>query len=196
MNSIIKFFLILGLVYMTQCKKQNSIPLEALAQNPNLPNEVVFTEVAKQVFGKQFKEIRISEENKNYEVLIEYGGKTALTFASRGSYEKELKLFTAYFAWKYFRLTEPRNLQNLTLSLVKPYYVYHEEIQKEVIEEVEVLRVKILKANIQKLPSYDKFDLKLDLKEIEPKQEFLNSLESITQIWKVELDEFKRIELK
>ncbi|MCX8000108.1 MAG: hypothetical protein N3A69_14335, partial [Leptospiraceae bacterium] len=129
-------------------------------------------------------------------VLIEYGGKTALTFASKGRYEQELKLFTAYFAWKYFRATETRNLHTLTLSLIKPYHVFHENVQREVIEEVEVLRVSISREDMQKLPNYSKFDLNLDINKIEPKEEFLNSLESITKIWKVELDEFKRVELK
>lgn len=190
-----QLIIVLCVIFMT-CKKKPHVELEEISKNLNLPNEVAFIEIAKKIFGKQFKEVQVKQEKDGFHVLIEYGGKTALTFASKGRYEQELKLFTAYFAWKYFRITESRNLKSLTLSLIKPYYVFHENIQQEVIEEVEVLRVKILREDIQKLPNYSKFDLNLDINKIEPKEEFLSTLEGITKIWKVELDEFKRVELK
>lgn len=191
-----KWILILSSLIYLGCKKKIYPSLEEIALNSNLSNEVAILQIVKKVLGSQFKEFHIEKEDKGFKVLVEFGGKTALTFASKGGYEKELKLFTAYYAWKIFRYASHRNLNVLTLSLVKPYYVYHPELEKEIIQEVEVFRVKIQKEDIQSVPFYQEMNLEIDSKNFHAQEGLLNSLEFITKIWKVELDEFKRVELK
>lgn len=188
--------LLLLFLSLNACKKGKRYQPEQLASNPNIPSEVAFIEVAKQIFGNEFKEGKIEKEKEGYHVSIEFGGKTALTFLTEGKYEKELKLVTALYAVKYFRYMEQRNLESLTLSLVKPYYIHHEEINQEVIQDFEVFRVRLEKNDMEKVQGWKEIPLEFSKEKAEVKEEVLKVLENINLLWKIELDEFKRVELK
>jgi hypothetical protein len=190
--------LILGtllLFSLSDCKKSKQVNLEKLVENSEIPTEIVLVEAAKQIFGNEYKEAKL-EEDSGYHVTIEFGGKTALTFLNEGKYEKELKLITALYAWKYFRYLEKRNLRVLVLSLVKPYYIHHEEINQEVIQDFEVFRIKISLSDLEKVPLWREESLDFKKADAETKERVSRILESITEVWTVELDEFKRVELK
>lgn len=190
--------LILGtllLFSLVDCKKSKKVNLEKLVENSEIPTEIVLVEAAKQIFGNEYKEAKL-EEDSGYNVTIEFGGKTALTFLNEGKYEKELKLITALYAWKYFRYLEKRNLRVLVLSLVKPYYIHHEEINQEVIQDFEVFRIKISLSDLEKVPLWREESLDFKKADAETKERVSRILESITEVWTVELDEFKRVELK
>jgi hypothetical protein len=178
------------------CKKLSKQKPEEIVLKSSVPPEIAFVEVAKHVFGSEFKEARVEQQKDTFHVFIEFGGKNALTFLSQGRYEKELKLITALYALRYFRYVESLNLNSLTLSLVKPYYIHHQEINKEIIEDFEVFRARLEKQDLDKVSGWKDIPLEFSKESTEVKEKALKVLENITLVWKVELDEFKRVELK
>ncbi|MCB1176343.1 MAG: hypothetical protein KDK36_02080 [Leptospiraceae bacterium] len=187
MRKLIQFLLLL--LVLQGCKKESPKKLQDIVNNPKIPDEVIFIEVAKKIFKNQFKELKFESKDNKKVVYIDYGGNSALTFRQSTDYVKEHMKITAKYALKYFQILKNRKLETLVLSIVKPLYVKEEEINKEVIEEFEIFRVRIEFEELEKIPEWEKIDTE------DPNFEDVY-MEKIIQKWKVELNEFKRIELK
>lgn len=190
-----KFFSILLILYIafSACKKKPGT--EGIQDNPESPDEVQILKVSKTIFGDEFREAKIEKLPEGNHVFIEYGGKSALSFRNPDTYEMETRVITAYYCWKFIRSTESRKIRSLTVSLVKPFYVRDETVKKELLEEFEVFRVKVEPERIQKLEDY-KMEILLPTNLQDGSDPKLLFLRKLIETWSVELNEFKRIELK
>lgn len=191
-----KIFTAIILVYIafSTCKKKTAF--QEVADHPETPDEVQILQVAKSILGDEFREAKIEKLPDGNQVFLEYGGKSGLSFRNPGTYEMETKLITAYHSWKFIRNTESRKIRTLIVSFVKPFYVKDETVRKELLEDFEVFRVKILPEEIRKLENYKMENPSLPSNlndETEPNLLFLRKM---IELWTVELNEFKRVELK
>jgi hypothetical protein len=185
-------FLISGIIIISfsSCKKSGRILLEEIANNPQYSDEFVYSEIAKRVFGNQLKGFRYDEEGKK--ISIEFGENSALTFQNPDNYERDHKLVLAVYQVRYLQPLQQRMPNVLVMSLVKPFYVMEEKVNREIIEEFEIFRVRL---------DIKQFSQIKDIYSVNPntsdeKEKKIRILDEIINLWKVELNEFKRIELK
>ena len=95
----------------------------------------------------------------------------------------------------YANASKKRNLDNMRISVVKPYYVKEPEAKKEVTEEFEVFRASISVSELEKITGWNNQKLLSDNRNINNP----NVIETFNQVrlrWKIELNELSRIELK
>ncbi|MCB1142080.1 MAG: hypothetical protein H7A24_09275 [Leptospiraceae bacterium] len=191
--------LIFGLILLLSllnCKKNPDSQIEKLIQNPGIKDEVVIIEVTKQILKSQFKEIRVEKTDEKFNVLIDFGGSTALTFQEKKVYEKEMKLLTAKYMIELFYYLSSRKTDKLTLSLVKPFYIHEPQINKDVIQEFEVFRTSLDLATLDTIEGWRDWDTKAWNHKGEDQDRLVEQLNKVISIWKVELNEFGRIELE
>ena len=192
-----KFLTIILTVYIafSACKKKENLPIN-IVDDPKIPDEIYLIELSKKILLQNFKEAKVEKSKDGSSLILEYGGSSALSFRNQDTYEKEMKLITANYLLKFIRYTSTRNLKLITISLVKPYYVNEESIKKEVIEEFEVYRVSIETEKTKNIKDIDLIDLEnVDTKSPEWESK-VKVLEEIINIWKVELNDLRRIEIK
>ena len=192
-----KFLTIILTVYIafSACKKKENLPIN-IVDDPKIPDEIYLIELSKKILLQNFKEAKVEKSKDGSSLILEYGGSSALSFRNQDTYEKEMKLITANYLLKFIRYTSTRNLKLITISLVKPYYVNEESIKKEVIEEFEVYRVSLETEKTKNIKDIDLVDLEnVDTKSPEWESK-VKVLEEIIKIWKVELNDLRRIEIK
>ena len=191
-----KFLTILILVYIafSTCKKKSD-DFENFSDNPKIPPEIFLVELSKKIFKDEWKETKVEKVSSGLEVLIEFGGKSALSFRSQDSFENEMKYITADYIWKFLRYSSARDIKLLKLSLTKPFYVNEETIKKEVIEEFEVFRVSVDPLEIKIISDFQTLQL-TPIATSEKDSKRFKVLDEIIKRWKVELNEFKRVEIK
>jgi hypothetical protein len=197
-NRILLFILYAMIVFGFYCthKDSNRKEIEALQNNKNISDEESLYGLAKIIFGDSLKSFK-TEKNPNgkQNVTIDYGGNRAYTFYSEGNYTERIQLDTARYILLFFQAAKIRNLEELRLSVVKPYFVKEPNAKKETTEEFEVFRVHISLSEIEKISSWDNAKLLRDNKNSNNSNvaEFLNQ---VRLKWKIELNELNRIELK
>lgn len=194
MSKLFTIVLLIYIAFATCKKKQDSGYLPE--DKSGIPDEIQLLEVSKWLFKEEFREAKIEKTPDGVNLFIEYGGKSALSFRKAESYEIEMKFMTAFYIWKFVRATEKRPIHLLTISLVKPFYVRDESLKKELIEDFEVFRVSIDPSLVKKLEYYktDDFSPILDINSNTDLRVIL--LGKLITTWKVELNEFRRVELK
>lgn len=189
---VLFLYLAILIFSLGNCKKIGRPDLEEIAANPKFSDEYVFAEVAKKVFGNQLKEFRYATENGKKIVSIEFGANSALTFQISDNYEKDHKLVMAAYQVRFLQPLQKRSPDVLVMSLVKPFYVKEEQVGKELIEEFEIFRARLEINPFSKIP--DVYSVNPNTNE--EKEKKLQILEEVQKLWKIELNEFKRIELQ
>jgi hypothetical protein len=192
-----KFLTVMLIVYIafSTCKKKEELPL-SIIDDPKIPDEVYLIELSKKILLLNYKEAKVEKTKDGNFLVLEYGGSSALSFRDQDTYQKEMKLITANYLLKFIRYTKSRNLKLITISLVKPYYVNEESIKREVIEEFEVYRVSLEIESTKNIKDIDIIDLE-NVNTKSPEWESkLKVLEEIIKLWRVELNDLRRIEVK
>ena len=185
-------------LFIVSCSKSNSNQKEILAfqENSNISDEEALYGISRIIFGdtlKSFKAEKNSSEKQD--VTIEYGGNRAYTFYTEGNYTERIQFDTVRFILMYANASKKRNLDNMRISVVKPYYVKEPDAKKEVTEEFEVFRVSISVSELEKITGWNNQKLLSDNRNINNP----NVIETFNQVrlrWKIELNELSRIELK
>jgi hypothetical protein len=185
---------LLILAFLVQCSNKNK-ELMKIIEDDKIPNEVAILEVTKKILGKEFKEVQVEKIEDGYKVFVEFGGTSALTFQKDENYEKEHKLRVAKYLIEILKYIEQRKVSILIVSLVKPFYIKDSETEKEIIQEFELFRSRVLLSELNKIEGWR--DWNLDNWVIAGKQndELLDNLNKVIKIWTVELNEFKRVNL-
>ena len=185
-------------LFIVSCSKSNSNQKEILAfqENSNISDEEALYGISRIIFGdtlKSFKAEKNSSEKQD--VTIEYGGNRAYTFYTEGNYTERIQFDTVRFILMYANASKKRNLDNMRISVVKPYYVKEPDAKKEVTEEFEVFRASISVSELEKITGWNNQKLLSDNRNINNP----NVIETFNQVrlrWKIELNELSRIELK
>ena len=185
-------------LFIVSCSKSNSNQKEILAfqENSNISDEEALYGISRIIFGdtlKSFKAEKNSSEKQD--VTIEYGGNRAYTFYTEGNYTERIQFDTVRFILMYANASKKRNLDNMRISVVKPYYVKEPDAKKEVTEEFEVFRASISVSELEKITGWNNQKLLSDNRNVNNP----NVIETFNQVrlrWKIELNELSRIELK
>lgn len=194
MRFIIIFIIIL---LFPECgEDKRFVELEKIQIDKNISDEEALVNISKLVYRDYFKKSYIEKkENSNYEMTIEYGGDRALTFLSKKNYSKDVFLTASRFILEMYKYSHNRNLSVIRLSLIKPFYLKDPNLKKEMIEEFEVLRIKMDYSELKKIIDPEKIS-KEDLNSSRPSDELMNTLKLIIKNWTVELNELNRVEIK
>ncbi len=192
--SLALFIIFIGINCSKKYPKQKDI--EALQNNQSISDEEALYGIGKIIFAESLKSFKTEKNTTGkQDVVIDYGGNRAYTFYSEGNYSDRIQLDTARYILLFSQAARKRNLEQLLISVVKPYYVKEPDAKKEVTEEFEVFRVSILLSELEKIPNWENPKHLLENKNIDNK----NVTELLNQVrlrWKIELNELSRIELK
>ena len=185
-------------LFIVSCSKgsPNQKEILALQENSNISDEEALYGIGRIIFRdtlKSFKAEKNSSEKQD--VTIEYGGNRAYTFYTEGNYSERIQFDTVRLILLYANAAKKRNLDNMRISVVKPYYVKEPDVKKEVTEEFEVFRASISVSELEKITGWNNQKLLSDNRNINNP----NVIETFNQVrlrWKIELNELSRIELK
>jgi hypothetical protein len=191
-------FLIFAFVVTAFCSNKDSKKkeIQAYQKNQNISDEEALYGIGKIIFGDTLKTFK-AEKNSfgKQDVTIEYGNNRAYTFYTEGNYSERIQLDTVRYILLYAASAKSRNLENLRISLVKPYYVKEPEVKKEIMEEFEIFRISISISDLMKIRDWDNPKLVNENRNANN----ANGIETFNQVrllWKIELNELSRIELK
>ncbi|HRG48043.1 MAG TPA: hypothetical protein PLX69_01755 [Leptospiraceae bacterium] len=185
-------------LFIVSCSKgsPNQKEILALQENSNISDEEALYGIGRIIFRdtlKSFKAEKNSSEKQD--VTIEYGGNRAYTFYTEGNYSERIQFDTVRLILLYANAAKKRNLDNMRISVVKPYYVKEPDVKKEVTEEFEVFRASISVSDLEKISGWNNQKLLNDNRNVNNP----NVIETFNQVrlrWKIELNELSRIELK
>lgn len=106
--------------------------MNTIIENKNISDEEALYGIAKVLFLDLLKSFK-SEVNQagKQDVVIEYGGNRANTFHSQENYSEKIQFDVVRYILLYFQSGSKRNLDNLRISLVKPYYVKEPDVKKK-----------------------------------------------------------------
>ena len=192
-RSIICIFL-----FIVSCSKgsPNQKEILALQENSNISDEEALYGIGRIIFRDTLKSFKAEKNSsEKLDVTIEYGGNRAYTFYTEGNYTERIQFDTVRFILMYANASKKRNLDNMRISVVKPYYVKEPDAKKEVTEEFEVFRASISVSELEKITGWNNQKLLSDNRNINNP----NVIETFNQVrlrWKIELNELSRIELK
>ncbi|MCB1193643.1 MAG: hypothetical protein H7A23_15465 [Leptospiraceae bacterium] len=172
--------------------------MNQIASDRSITDKEAVLKIAKFVWGKTLKNIEIVEnkETKGLQLIVEYGGASALTFLDQENYSDVLKLEMAKYIFRMSRYGANRNLHSIRCSIVKPLFVKDEMWQEESVEEFEIFRVSIDTNSLKGIKNWSLENPFLETRQDLPTPEILEVLKEIIKKWKVELDEFYRIKVK
>ena len=181
----------------TSCKKRDKqIEMNTIIENKNISDEEALYGISKVLFLDLLKSFK-SEVNQagKQDVVIEYGGNRANTFHSQENYSEKIQFDVVRYILLYFQSGSKRNLDNLRISLVKPYYVKEPDVKKEIMEEFEVFRVSISLNDLNTIQDWENPKLLSDNKNAN-NAKVIELFNQVRLKWKIELNELRRIELK
>lgn len=184
--------------FILSCSKKDSRleTIQSIQANTKITDEESLYQIAKVVFLDTLKNFK-SEKNTNgkQDVTIEYGSNRAYTFFSQGDYSEKIQFDVVRHILLYAQASEKRNLGNLRISLIKPFFVKEPEAQKEITEEFEVFRVTIHINDIKQIAGWNNNKIWNDAKNIDSAT-ITELFNQVRLKWKIELNELSRIELK
>lgn len=183
------------LILFSQCKPSPKTQLEKWVGENDKADAVEMDQLAQIIFDQTYKS---TEWNESGQLFIEYGGSTALTFSDNKTYLPMILLDLARKTYRTYAFGEKRGLNSLRVSLVKPLFVKDAPNAESEVQEFEIYRIKIDEDSIAGVQSdwgKDFPDSFMSDKNDMPNEELLKFLEIWQKKWKVELNEFSRIEV-
>lgn len=191
--------LIIALLFISAisfCSKKKSDPdVSEYINNQNITDEEAIYNIAKTIFKDQLKSFK-SEKNTNgsQDVTIEFGGDRAYTFYSENSYSERIQFQVVRYIYLMFQNCQKRNIYNLRISAVKPYYVKEPNAKTEIVEEFEVFRASINIDKVKEIKNWENPAILREDKKMDKKLEsFFNELRTR---WTIEMNELYRIQVK
>ncbi len=179
------FFLIL---FFCRPVNKDFLELENSTLNNKISNEELSLKICKIILKEQLKNFEYQENL----IYINFGSNLAYTFNSSSKYSELIQFQIVRFILNFHYFAKKRNFKELRISYSKPFFSSPDG--KETVSEFEIFRVKIdlneLKKNneIEKLKFLsDEYKMNSNLREI---------FNQVRLLWKVEMDEIKRVELK
>lgn len=194
--SLIKFIFTFSFVflYFIACKDSQKNQLKAWEKKHSSSHQESLDQLARITFHHSYRDSKWDPNSKT--LYIEYGGSSALTFSNSSQYVPMTKLDLARKIVRTYLYAQKDGVENLRVSLVKPFYVKDIPEEEPEIQEFEVFRVRLTKTIWESLPNKENLDV-FEVDEFDyPQGNFFQALEWVTQNWEEELNEFARIELK
>lgn len=186
--------LIPGIILILNCNPTPEEKFKSWSEPKDLSIEMQMIELANLGFGSTFRNAEWNE-NKN-ELYIEYGGSTALTFSDSKNYVSNILLDLSKKTFRTYSYGRTKGLKSLRISLVKPFYVKNSPDPESEIQEFEIFRIQLTEEDWDAAVGSSQVDAFQVNRDDYPEGEFLEALEKLRSQWKVELNEFSRIEVK
>lgn len=184
----------ISLSFLLFCSPSTQEKLEDWSKNTSMANAKEWDNLVKLTFDHSYRESRWNPDNQ--ELFVEYGGSSALTFTDSQNYVPRSLLDLARKSYRTYYYGRSRGIKSLRVSLVKPFYVKNSEDPNTEIQEFEVYRAYINEEtwkNLSQNQDVNPFETnEYDL----PEGKFHNVLDELIKTWKVELNEFPKIEVE
>lgn len=145
-------------------------------------------------FHHSFREAKWDPLDKT--LYVEYGGSSALTFTDSKMYKPTTLLDLAAKSYRMYHFGKEKGIETVRISLIKPFYVKNAPNPETEIQEFEVYRIRFDQKVWEKLPHKEDVDLFQINEDGLPDGLWRENLDILMDSWKVELDEFARIEVK
>ncbi|MCC5816016.1 MAG: hypothetical protein JJT78_14790 [Leptospira sp.] len=183
------------LISLNNCSPNQQKQFNQWTSHTESLSQASTTELAKIAFHHSYKESKW--DNIDQSLYVEYGGSSALTFSDSKNYKPMTLLDLATKSYRLFYYGNPKGLKTLRVSLVKPFYVKNAPNPETEIQEFEVLRIRIDTKIWESIRGNDTLELyEIDDEDQLPSGKFREELNLLMDSWKIELDEFSRIEVK
>jgi hypothetical protein len=184
----------LTVLFALSCSPSTQEKLENWSKEDTNAHALDMDQLARISFHPSYRETEWDSETRT--LYIEYGGTSALTFSNSSEYIPLTLLDLARKLYRTYYYGKSRNLDKVRVSLVKPFYIKNENNPDSEIQEFEVFRASIDATTWNQLPSKGKaHPFEVDNND-QPIGNFRKELDHLIQIWKVELNEFARIEVQ
>ncbi|MBL0265191.1 MAG: hypothetical protein IPQ05_15325 [Leptospiraceae bacterium] len=155
-------------LFIVSCSKgsPNQKEILALQENSNISDEEALYGIGRIIFRDPLKSFKAEKNSsEKLDVTIEYGGNRPTLLCRRNQSER-IQFDTVRFILLYANAAKKRNLGNMRVSVVKPYYVKEPEAKKEVTEEFEVFRASISVSELEKITGWNNQKLLSDNRNI------------------------------
>ncbi len=181
-----KLFLILFLF----CKGPNiEFELAQLSKNKKLSAEELSYSLASKLLGNTLKNFQIEKNKDAYDIYINYGNDRAYTFQSQNQYAERMQFDIVKLIINLFVFLKDTPISSLRISYSKPFFVKTND--REHTEEFEIFRVKVFFSDLKNISGlkfiHDKKKMDSDIRE---------NFNKVRLVWKIEMNETARIELK
>jgi hypothetical protein len=182
-------------LHFSSCKdKPNKIQV---LSGSNLTDKEAIEQIVTEIYKDKLKSFKLEEiEPEKWKLTIDFGGTTALTFIPKDKYNEFMENLVALYLLKTFKNCSSRNLQEVRIALVKPFYVSDPSLPSESIEEFEIFRTRLSITELNKVTGWNHIDEFSESKKGEPSLQVIEILQEIRKVWIIELNELKRIEIK
>ena len=175
------------IVFCSENALENEI--SQIKKDKYLSSDQKIESLIKLVLSKKVKSILL----KKNKIILEYGNSTPLFFQNSKSYQDRVKTEIAHILLKVFFITEFSNFEEITISLIKPFYIKN----TETVADFEVFRVNFHKKYLDKIFKWNEISPLTDFsKNREKELIFRKKLNQVELYWTVELDLLNRIELE
>lgn len=192
LNSLVTVVLFIG----CQPKDISKQEITSLRDGNHESLSVFSNLVLPKILGQEFKRFETETgKDQKHEVQIVYGSNSALTFNDTSDYRKTNTEYHSLVLLRIGYALALHQFHRLSLSLSKPFFIQGENNPDAEIQEAEIFRTTISKADLdlfwENHPNFDPYRApKLGEKEWE------SVTGEIQKLWKVELDEFNRVKLE
>lgn len=184
---MIRFFFIV-LVLFCSPKKNEITELENFLSKQNYTNEELALKVSKTILKNKLKTFEFLDDS----VYINFGSNIAYTFKSESNYSESIQFEIVQFILNFYYFTKQKKINEIRVSYSKPFYAELEG--KETLSEYEIFRVKLDFSDLKKIKNIEKLKFLSDEKKMNSNlREIFNQ---VRLVWKVEMDEIKRVQLK
>lgn len=178
----------------SSCKDSPKSQLKAWEKKHSTSHQESLDQLAKITFHHSYRYSKWDPDTKT--LFIEYGGSSALTFTNSSQYVPMTKLDLARKLVRTYVYARKEGVENLRVSLVKPFYIKNAPIEEPEIQEFEVYRIRFTKKIWDLLPNKEQLDV-FEVDEFDyPKGNFYQALDWVIRNWEEELNEFARIEIQ
>lgn len=189
-----KLFISLIVFFAVACSPSTQEKLEKWSKMDTEVHALDMDQLARISFHPSYRETEWDPETRT--LHIEYGGTSALTFSDSKEYVPMTQLDLARKLYRTYYYGKFRNLNKIRVSLVKPFFIKNETDPEAEIQEFEVFRVGVDNRTWEQLPLQGTaHPFEVD-KNDQPIGNFRKELDHLIQLWKVELNEFARIEVQ
>ncbi|TGL63742.1 hypothetical protein EHQ64_05070 [Leptospira sarikeiensis] len=199
MSQIVSIVLIFSAFFLlNDCSKSPQEKVKTVLANAQLSEEDKIKMAAFSLFGERLKEIDITKvddtKGTKYEIYLGFGGTSALTFLGSDQYANQMKLELALGTYRFLQCLKGFRIGKYRMSLIKPFFIKNGEARGA--EEFEIYRFRADAEELKTIEGFQETDSFASDNYDVPTEKVIEVLNRIVENWKVELDQFARIEIK
>ncbi len=189
-----KKIIFLIVTVLSFCKPSINYKIEKILTNPKIDDEAALSLIAKEIWEGEFKSAETEKlGNSKISLKVAFGSKLALTFYNQDEYAKVIAKNISIKIFQILQVGEKRNLETITVIFSKPFYI---KGTNEMQDDFEIFRVKVNLRDIAAIDGFQSINAFETSGKEKPTEKVVSFAEKIRKLWKEELNDFGRIEIK